>query len=96
MYNRKMNTVFQKVQKTIDVSDFRAAMASHLAGAKKKPLVVSARRGGDSFVVLSIDAYNKLVEAWEDEQDAKELMHLRRLQKGKKLVPWERIKARYV
>src|SRR3990167_9565944 len=56
-----MNTVFQKVQKAVDVSDFRAAMASHLAGAKKKPLVVSARRGGDSFVVLSIDAYNKLV-----------------------------------
>ena len=85
MYNKSMNTVFQKVQKTIDVSDFRAAMASHLAGAKKKPLVVSARRGGDSFVVLSIDAYNKLVEAWEDEQDAKELERLvRTASKNKK------------
>ena len=87
---------FQKVQKSVDVSDFRASMAAHLAKAKNKPLVVSARRGGDSFVVLSVDAYNKLVEAWEDEMDAKELMRLVRLNKGKKLVPWERIKARYV
>ena len=67
-------------------------MASHLAGAKKKPLVVSARRGGDSFVVLSIDAYNKLVEAWEDEQDAKELTRLVKLNEGKKLIPIERLK----
>ena len=81
---------FQKVQKSIDVSDFRAAMASHLAKAKHKPLVVSARRGGDSFVVLSVDAYNKLVEAWEDEIDAKELMRLRKLQKGKKWVELKR------
>ncbi|HEY5383334.1 MAG TPA: hypothetical protein VIJ88_02140 [Candidatus Paceibacterota bacterium] len=87
---------FQKVQKTIDVSDFRAAMASHLAKAKHKPLVVSARRGGESFVVLSVDAYNKLVETWEDEMDAKELDRLVRLNKGKKLVEWKRIKARYV
>ena len=92
VYNRSMNTVFQKVQKAVDVSDFRAAMASHLAGAKKKPLVVSARRGGDSFVVLSIDAYNKLVEAWEDEQDAKELTRLVKLNEGKKLIPIERLK----
>ena len=89
-----MNTVtFQKVQKAIDVSDFRAAMATHLAGAKKQPLVVSARRGGDSFVVLSIDAYNTLVEAWEDERDSQELVRLVALQKGKKLIPWERVKA---
>lgn len=80
----------EKVQKTIDVSDFRAALASHLAGAKKKPLVVSARRGGDSFVVLSIDAYNKLVEAREDELDAQELARLVRLHKGKKRVAWKR------
>jgi PHD/YefM family antitoxin component YafN of YafNO toxin-antitoxin module len=77
---------FQKVHKSVDVSDFRAAMASHLAKAKYAPLVVSARRGGDSFVVLSVDAYNKLVETWEDEQDAKELARLVKLQKGKKWV----------
>jgi PHD/YefM family antitoxin component YafN of YafNO toxin-antitoxin module len=88
--------MFQKVHKSVDVSDFRAAMASHLAKAKHTPLVVSARRGGESFVVLSVEAYNKLVEAWEDEMDAKELARLVRLNKGKKLVPWERIKARYV
>lgn len=87
-----MKTIFQKVQKSVDVSDFRAAMALHLAGAKKKPLVVSARRGGDSFVVLSIDSYNKLVEAWEDEQDAKELERLVKANKGKKLIPWEHVK----
>ena len=77
---------FQKVQKSIDISDFRAAMASHLKKAKQRPLVVSARRGGESFVVLSVDAYNKLVEAWEDEKDIQELLRLRELQKGKK---WE-------
>jgi len=92
-----MNTLqFKKIEKTIDVSDFRAAMASHLKKTKTRPLVISARRGGDSFVVLSIDAYNKLVEAWEDERDARELVRQRQLQKGKKWVEWERVKARYV
>jgi PHD/YefM family antitoxin component YafN of YafNO toxin-antitoxin module len=81
---------FQKVQKSVDVSDFRAAMASHLAKAKNKPLVVSARRGGDSFVVLSVDTYNKLVETWENEQDSKELARLVKLQKGKKWVELKR------
>lgn len=87
---------FQKVHKSIDISNFRAAMASHLKKAKSKPLVISARRGGDSFVVLSVDAYNKLVEAWEDEMDAKELDRLVYLNKGKKLVEWKRLKALHV
>lgn len=87
-----MNTIFQKVQKAVDISDFRAAMASHLAGAKKKPLVVSARRGGDSFVVLSIDAYNTLVEAWEDEQDARELERLVHTSSKKGWVEWKSLK----
>lgn len=94
-----MTTVaFQKVHKSVDVSDFRAAMASHLAKAKHAPLVVSARRGGDSFVVLSVDAYNKLVETWEDEQDAKELERLVRTSSKdkKKWVEWKTIKGRYV
>jgi PHD/YefM family antitoxin component YafN of YafNO toxin-antitoxin module len=90
------HVMFQKVEKAIGVSDFRATMAAHLAGAKKQPLIVSTRRGGDSFVVLSIDAYNTLVEAWEDEQDARELDRLAKLQKGKKLVPWERVKGGHV
>jgi hypothetical protein len=40
--------------------------------------------GSESYVVLSTNAYNKLVEAWEDEQDARELAHLVKENKGKK------------
>ncbi len=62
-----MNTVtFQKIEKPVGVSDFRAALSAHLAKAKTKPLIVSARRGGGSFVILSVDTYNKLVEKRED------------------------------
>ena len=47
-----------------------------------------AEKGG--FVLLPISAYRKLVEAREDETDARELMKLRKEQKGKKWVEWKR------
>ncbi|TSA43795.1 type II toxin-antitoxin system Phd/YefM family antitoxin [bacterium] len=59
-----MNTIFTKVPKTIGVSGFRAALADNLAKAKKAPLIISDRKGGDTFVVISLDAYNELVEIW--------------------------------
>ncbi len=93
VYNMGMTTVFVKVPKAIGVSDFRAALADNLAKAKKSPLVISDRKGGDSFVVLSAEAYNKLVEAWEDEQDATELAQLVAKNKGKKFIPWEKVRG---
>lgn len=79
---------FQKIEKIVSVSDFRAAISSYLRKAKIKPLIVSADRGGEPFVVLSADAYNTLVEAREDDMDSKELQKLvRRHGKGKS-VEW--------
>jgi len=85
-----MNTAFAKVPKTLGVSGFRAALADNLARAKKNPIVIADRRGGESYVVLSTEAYNRLVEAWEDERDSRELMHLVKENKGKKLIAWKR------
>ena len=84
------NTVFQKIEKMVGVSDFRAAMSTHLARAKEKPLVVSARRGEGVFIVLSVDAYNKLVEAREDKLDSRELARLVKIEKGKKRIAWKK------
>lgn len=60
-----MNTTFAKVPKTIGVSDFRAGLAGHLANAKKTPIIILDRRGGESHIVLSLEAYNELVEIWQ-------------------------------
>lgn len=94
VYNTGMTIQFAKVPKTLGVSDFRAALADNLAKAKKSPLVISDRKGGDSFVVLSAAAYNKLVEAWEDEQDAAELAQLVAKNKGKKFYSLESLRPR--
>jgi len=86
-----MSTIsFQRMEKPIGVSDFRAAMSASLARAKAGPLVVSARRGDESFVVLSVDIYNKLVEERENAIDSRELSRLVQAQKGKKRIPWKR------
>lgn len=72
-----MTTTFAKVPKTLGISDFRSSLADNLARAKKSPLIIADQRGGESYVVLSADAYNKLVEAYEDEQDSLELFQWR-------------------
>ncbi len=87
-----MNTVFTKVPKTLGISDFRASLAGNLAKAKKSPLVITDRKGGESYVVLGANTYNKLLELWEDEQDGLELARLIRANKGKKLIPWEKVR----
>jgi PHD/YefM family antitoxin component YafN of YafNO toxin-antitoxin module len=87
-----MNTTFTKVPKTLGVSSFRADLARNLARAKKSPLIISDRKGGESYVVLGADAYNELMELWEDEQDGLELARLIRANKGKKLIPWEKVR----
>lgn len=76
--------MFQKIEKPIGVSDFRASISMYLKKAKSKPLVISTNRGEELFVVLSVDTYNKMVEAMEDYEDAMELDRLVRENKGKK------------
>lgn len=88
-----MTMAFVKVPKTLGVSDFRASLAEHLARAKKSPLIIADQRGGESYVVLSSDAYNKLVEVYEDEQDSRELAQLIKANKGKKFISWEKVRG---
>jgi len=88
-----MTTIFTKVPKTLGISDFRASLANNLAQAKKNPLIIADQRGGESYVVLSAEAYNKLVEAYEDEQDSLELVQLIKENKGKKFIPWEKVRG---
>jgi len=80
-----MSTTFNKIPKALGVSSFRAELARNLAKAKKGPVVIADRRGGESYVVLSAEAYNQLVEAWEDEIDSRELERLMK-RKGKKFI----------
>ncbi len=89
-----MNTTFAKVPKTLGVSDFRAALASNLAKAKKSPLIISDRKGGESYVVLGANAYNELMELWEDEQTGRTLARLIKENKGKKFYSLESLRPR--
>jgi prevent-host-death family protein len=53
-----------KVQKQIRASDFRKNLAQHIKDAKEGPVVIS-RRGSDTRVLIDINLYNALVEAYE-------------------------------
>lgn len=79
---------FNKIESMVGVSDFRAAISSYLRKARVKPLVVATGRGMEQFVVLSADAYNRLIEAREDAIDARELERL--VKKGGKMRPWKK------
>ncbi len=91
MYNRSMRTAFTKIPKALGVSNFRAELARNLAKTKNGPVIIADHRGGESYVVLSAEDYNKLVEAWEDEIDSRELERLIG-RKGKKFIPLSTIK----
>lgn len=91
VYNRYMPTMFTKVPKTLGVSAFRAELAKNLSNADKGPVIIAERKGGKSYVLLSTKAYNKLVEAWEDEIDSRELERLMK-RKNKRFVPLNAIK----
>jgi len=87
-----MKATFAKVPKMLSVSAFRAALAKNLAKAKKRPVMIADNRGGGNYVILSAEVYNKLLEAWEDEQDSRELVRLVEENKGKKFIPWEQVR----
>jgi len=80
--------MFQTIQKAIGVSRFRASIPLYLKKAQMRPLVITARRGAQPFVVLSADAYNKLVEMRENAIDARELAYL--VRRDKKMIPWKK------
>ena len=83
---------FTKIPDIVGVSEFRADMASHLARAKKHPVVISERRGDDSYVILSKNSYNNLIDAKEDAEDAIELARLVVEHKDATFIPWDSIR----
>ena len=85
-------SIFTKIPKSVGVSEFRADMSGYLSKAKKKPLVLTQKRGDDLFVVLSAEAYNKLIEEKEDAEDAIELSRLVEEYKDQELIPWEKVR----
>ena len=87
-----MNTAFTKVPKTLGVSAFRAELAKNLSRADKGPLVIAEKRGGKSYVLLSTDAYNELLDQIEDELAGRTLEKLIKESKGKKFIPLNNIK----
>ena len=85
---------YTKMQKQISITDFRRNMASYFKRAGKKPIFLSGGRSGEPRVVLGMDLYNKFLEAYEDEQDARELERLVREDKGSH-ISLEDIKKKY-
>jgi PHD/YefM family antitoxin component YafN of YafNO toxin-antitoxin module len=78
--------MFQTIPKAVGVSRFRASIPLYLKKAQERPLVITARRGTLPFVVLSADAYNKLVEMRENAIDAHELARL--VKRDKRMISW--------
>ena len=89
--------MFTKVHKPIPSSRFRANLAESLRDAKKKPLVITTERGLDSFVVLGIDLYNKMIERLEDEIDSRMLVEaiLEHKKSGEKMIPLEEVMKKH-
>lgn len=86
----EQNIMFQKIEQTIGVSEFRSALPAYLKRASERPLVITARRGGEPYVVISAEMYNKLVEAREDAIDARKIHRLVKESAGKKKILWKR------
>jgi prevent-host-death family protein len=76
----------------VRISDFRSSLSMYLKKVKYDPIVISPQKGGEPFVLLSAGSYNKLVEERELEIDSKELVRLVKENKGKKGIPWARIR----
>jgi hypothetical protein len=62
-----------KIPNIIQSSELRKRLAYYLRESDKKPVIISTERGGGSRVLLDSKLYNKLVEVYEDKQDAQEL-----------------------
>lgn len=80
----------EKVQKHIGVAEFRRDLSGYLRRAKKVPVIIDTPHD-DTRVLVDAAFYDRLVEAYEDEQDAKLLTRLVKEQKGEKGVPLEKL-----
>ena len=61
-----------KIRKPVGISNFRKDLALYIKKAQREPVIVSTT-GGGSRVLLDVDLYNMLVEAYEDHKDAEAL-----------------------
>ena len=67
-----MLTKTSKIRKPSGISNFRKDLALYIKKAQREPVIVSTT-GGGSRVLLDVDLYNMLVEAYEDHKDSKAL-----------------------
>lgn len=61
-----------KIPKTIQSSEFRKNLSKYLKESNKEPVFVSTERGAGSSVLISAEAYNKLVDLYDTELDEEE------------------------
>ena len=83
-----------KIEKHIGISDFRKHLSRYFKDAKKKPLIVAANRGNDTRVVIDVDLYNELIDAYEDRRDAECLNKLVTNEKEGG-IPWQETKKEH-
>jgi len=65
--------MINKIPKIVRASELRQNLSHYIKQSANQPVVISTERGGGSRVLLGSDFYNKLVEAYEDVEDRKEL-----------------------
>jgi len=83
--------MLNKVQNLIKSSELRKNLAEYLKRSATEPIVVTAGHSAGNRVLLDSELYNKLVETYEDYQDAELLEELVAADDGER-ISWEDLK----
>lgn len=80
-----------KVPKNVGITEFRKKISLYFKKAIKGEPVVIAKENVQA-ILINIDQYNELIEAYEDKIDAETLEREIKKNKNKPGTPWEDIK----
>ncbi|MFA5829783.1 MAG: type II toxin-antitoxin system prevent-host-death family antitoxin [Candidatus Gracilibacteria bacterium] len=85
--------MYVKIQKNVGITEFRQKLASYFKQViEGNPVVVS--NDNIQAVLIDLDTYNSLVQAYEDKVDSEKLVKSVIKNKGKKNIAWESLKKK--
>jgi prevent-host-death family protein len=85
--------MYAKIPKNVGITQFRLRLADYFKKVVQgEPVVVS--NDNIQAVLIDLDSYNSLVEAYEDKKDSEVLINEILKNKGKKMIPWSEVKKK--
>lgn len=82
-----------QVQKLVKVSELRRNLSKYLSQSATDPVVVSAGHASGSRVLLDSELYNRLLESFENNEDADVLESLVAADSGERIA-WDDVKKK--